>query len=197
MPVKAISNYLAPGLLALSAALAVGNWCLRPDRALAWAAALIVIGCMGFLWFRASHRSAENGSRGEREDSIRAAIVFAGLMLLVGLGNRLAAASGASTSPDFAQRAVMAIAGAFLAFTGNSIPKVLTPLASMNCDPARAQAARRFAGWTWVLAGAALCMVWLVLPIGQAQTATFILLPAAMLLTVVQAILPRIRQKSI
>ncbi|MGC2161302.1 MAG: hypothetical protein WA634_05285 [Silvibacterium sp.] len=197
MPVRTITNYLAPGLLALSAALAIGNWWLRPDHALSWALALIVIGCMGLAWFRASRRSAEYGVRGKREDSIRAAIVFAALMLLVSLGSRLAIASGVSSSPDFARRAVMAIAGAFLAFTGNAIPKMFTPLASLDCDPARAQAARRFAGWTWVLAGAAVCVAWLALPIVPAQTATFILLPAAMLLTFVQTILPRTRRKSI
>jgi hypothetical protein len=195
--VRTITNYLAPGLLALNAALAIGNWRLRPDRATSWAAALIIIGCMGLVWFRASRRSAEDGARGKREDSIRAAIVFAALMLLVGLGNWLVTASGASSSPDFALRATMAIAGAFLAFTGNAIPKMLTPLASLRCDPARAQVARRFAGWTWVLAGVVVCVAWLVLPIVLAQTATLILLPAAMLATLAQLIFPRTRRKSI
>ncbi len=197
MSVRTITNYLAPGLLVLSAALAIGNWWLRPDRAPAWAAALIVIGCMGLVWFHASRRSAEDGARGKREDRIRAAIIFAALMLLAALGSRLATASGPTSSPDFARRAVMAIAGAFLAFTGNAIPKMLTPLASLDCDPARAQAARRFAGWTWVLAGAAVCVAWLALPIVPAQTATFILLPAAILLSFVQLILLGTRRKSI
>lgn len=197
MPARTITNYLAPGMLALCAALAICNWRLRPDRALAWAIALFVIGGMGFFSLRASRRSAEDGARGKREDSISAGIVFAALMLLVSLGNRLAVASGASSSPDFAQRAVMAISGAFLAFSGNAMPKILTPLVGMDCDPARAQAVRRFAGWTWVLTGVALCMMWLVLPVGPAQTATYILLPAAILLTFVQAMLLRTRQKSI
>ncbi len=197
MPVRTITNYLAPGLLALSAALAIGNWRLRPDLALSWALALIAIGCMGLAWSRVSRRPAEDGARGKREDSVRAAIVFAGLMLLVALGDRLAASSGATSSPDFARRAVMAIAGAFLAFTGNAMPKVLTPLASLRCDPARAQTARRFAGWTWVLAGAAVCVAWLTLPIVQAETAMYILLPAAILLSFVQLILPRTRRNSI
>jgi hypothetical protein len=197
MPLRTITKYLAPGLLALSAALAVGDWCLRPDRAPAWAVALIVIGCMSLLWLRASRRSAGDDARGKREDSIRAAIVFTALMLLVALGNRLATASGATSNPDFARRAVMAIAGAFLAFTGNAIPKAFTPLARLHCDPARAQAARRFAGWTWVLTGVAVCVAWLGLPIVPAETATFILLPAAMLVTFVQPILLRTRRRSI
>ena len=197
MPVRTITNYLAPGLLALSAALAIGNWCLRPDDAHYWAVVLVVIGCMGQCWFHVSRHSAEDGAGGKREDRIRAAIVFAALMLLVSLGNRLAIATGVSSSPDFARRAFAAIAGAFLAFTGNAMPKILTPLASLDCDPARAQAARRFAGWTWALAGTAVCVAWLTLPIALAQTATFVLLPAAMLVTGVQLILPRIRRKSI
>ena len=197
MPMRTITNDVAPGLLALGAALAIANWRLTPDRAPSWAAALIVIGCMGLVWFRASRRSADGGAHGKSEARIIVGIVFAALMLLVALGNRLATSSGAASSPDFAQRAVMVLAGAFLVFTGNSIPKVFTPLADLQCDPARAQAARRFAGWTWVLTGIALCLAWLGLRIVPAQTATFILLPAAMLVVFVQPILLRTGRKSI
>ncbi len=47
----------------------------------------------------------------------------------------------------------MAIAGLFVAFMGNALPKTLTPLSRLQCDPGRVQAFQRFAGWTWVLAG--------------------------------------------
>ncbi len=197
MSARTITNSLAPGLVALSAALAITNWWLRPDRAPAWAATLVVLGGMGVLWYRASRRSAEDGACGKRGNSIRVAIVFAAVILLVALGSALASGLGASSNPDFSLRATMAIASAFLAFTGNTIPKVLTPLASLGSDPARAQAARRLAGWTWVLAGAAVCVAWLALPIGPALTATYILLPGAILVTFVQTILLRTRRRSI
>ena len=32
-------------------------------------------------------------------------------------------------------------------FTGNAIPKTLTPLAALRCDPARVQAFNRFGDW--------------------------------------------------
>lgn len=197
MPVRTVTNYLGPALLALVAALAIANWCLTPAHAPAWAAALVVDACMGVAWFRVSRNSEDREARGKTEGPVRVGVLVAALILLIGLGNRLAMAYGASGSPDFAWRATMAIMGAFLAFTGNMIPKMLTPLAALECDPARAQAARRFAGWTWVLTGSAVCLVWLVLPTARAQTITFIVLPAAMLLTLLQAFLPRMGRKSI
>jgi hypothetical protein len=47
------------------------------------------------------------------------------------------------------------------------------------------------------MTGVAVCVAWLALPIVPAQTATYILLPAAMLVTFVQPILLRTRRKSI
>jgi len=83
-------------------------------------------------------------------------------------------------------RAIMAILGAFLIFTGNGIPKALTPLAAMQCDAAKVQAFQRFGGWTWVLAGFAIIFGWLVLPIPMAQVVTGLVLPTAMILLGIQ-----------
>ena len=63
----------------------------------------------------------------------------------------------------------MVILGAFIVATGNALPKTLTPLSVLRCDPApaRAQALHRFAGWAWVLTSPALSVAWLALPVGD------------------------------
>jgi hypothetical protein len=104
------------------------------------------------------------------------------------LGAKLAMALGAVHYGDFALRATMAIVGAFLAVTGNAIPKNLKPLAAMHCDPARVQAVQRLAGWIWVLAGLAVAIAWLTLPINLAEAMCFLLLPSAILVMVGQAV---------
>jgi hypothetical protein len=89
---------------------------------------------------------------------------------------------------DIALRATMAIGGAFLAVRGNAIPKTLTPLAALHCDPAKAQAVQRLAGWIWALAGLAVAIAWLMLPINRAEEMSYLLLPSAILVTVGQAV---------
>jgi hypothetical protein len=67
------------------------------------------------------------------------------------------------------QRLAMAVAGAFFVFTGNALPKTLTPLSARQCGEATSQALQRFMGWTWVLMGLAFSAVWLALPIDAAE----------------------------
>jgi hypothetical protein len=82
----------------------------------------------------------------------------------------------------------MAIVGAFLAVTGNAIPKTLRPLAALHCDPTKVQAVQRLAGWIWALAGVAVAIAWLTLPINLAEAMPFLLLPSAILVTVGQVV---------
>ncbi len=90
----------------------------------------------------------------------------------------------------------MAIAGAFLAVTGNAIPKTLMPFAALHCDPAKVQAVQRLAGWIWALAGLAVAIAWLTLPINLAEAMSFLLLPSAILVTVGRAVWLRRAQPS-
>lgn len=122
------------------------------------------------------HRSGE---------SIRSGVIYAGLILAVSLAAKFATRHGAVHSADLPLRLVMAMVGAFLVSTGNMMPKTLTPLSSMRCDAARVQSFRRFAGWTWVLAGLALAIGWLVLPVARAEQMTFLLLPTGILIIAV------------
>lgn len=67
-----------------------------------------------------------------------------------------------------AERVVGVTIGVFLMFMGNSIPKVLTPISKMRCDPARAQAVQRYAGLVFMLAGFAITVAWIATPIDVA-----------------------------
>jgi hypothetical protein len=99
-------------------------------------------------------------SRGLDAGWLWLAIGFAGLMLSVGLGGKLALAFGVIDNQDLSQRLTSALVGVFLAAIGNATPKMLTPMSAMACDGARTQAFQRFSGWTWFMTGLTYAMVW-------------------------------------
>ncbi|MGA8743172.1 MAG: hypothetical protein WB561_18435 [Terracidiphilus sp.] len=186
MAAKPIWNYIPPVLIALNTLLVAENWYLRPQSARGWFVVLLLLIGMTLALVFVSRESKEQAAR--RDAGIRSGIVTAGLILVISLGAKLAVALGAVHYGDIALRATMAIAGAFLAVTGNAIPKTLTPLAALHCDPAKVQAIQRLAGWTWALAGLAVAIAWLTLPINLAEATSFLLLPSAILVTAGQAV---------
>ncbi len=185
MNTRPMSYFLAPALLVLSTFLAAANWYLQPARAVAWAATLGFLGCMAVA-FLFAHRRSGNEAQRRAGDAIRHAIVFAGLMLAIPLIMRLATALGVIHDADLSRRTTMVLMGAFIAFTGNAMPKTLTPLSALQCDAARVQAFQRFAGWTWVLTGVGYAIVWLVLPLDLAKPVSVVLLMSGMLVVAVQ-----------
>jgi len=197
MEAKPISYYLAPALLVLAALLAVANWYLEPRRAFPSAVAFVLIGCMVVVLVLASRPSSNGAARRQAQDSVRSGIVFAGLMVILSLSAKLWTTLGNAGGREFSQRALMVILGAFLVFTGNAIPKTLTPLAALRCDEARVQAFQRFAGWAWVIAGLAFTVAWFAFPIPTAELITVLLLPGVMLVILVQFVrLRRARQRA-
>ena len=132
-----------------------------------------------------SHDSNEKTDKRRTGDSIRRGLVFAGLMIVVSLAAKYVTTRGGVHSADLSLRLVMAIAGVFLMSTGNMIPKTLRPLSAMRCDATKAQSFRRLAGWTWVLAGLAVAISWLALPVARAEQMMFVLLPTAIVISVV------------
>ena len=173
----------AAGLTTLGVALAAANWYLRPERAVAWLAALAMFGAMA-LALALTGRAGHDGAKRSGADAIAAGAIFAGLILAFTLGSRLAAALGAPADTDFAHRATMVILGGFFVATGNAMPKTLTPLSAKGCAPAKNQAIQRFVGWTWVLGGLAFAAAWLALPLAQAEPVSMLVLIAAMLTTI-------------
>lgn len=189
MAAKPIWNYLPPALIALNTLLLVAeNWYLRPQSARGWFVVLLILIGMTLALVLVSREPKEEAARRDAGDSVRRGVVTASLILVISLGAKLAVALGTVHYDDITLRATMAIGGAFLAFTGNAIPKTLTPLAALHCDPAKVQAVRRLAGWIWALAGLAVAIAWLTLPINLAEAMLFLLLPSAILVTVGQAV---------
>jgi hypothetical protein len=186
MAAKPISYYVAPALLVLGTLLAAGNAYLRPERAGPWIVSLLLLGCMALALGYVSRGPKEEAAKLCAADSIRTGVVYAGSILVLTLGATLINAMGVPGAADLSERAMMAILGAFFVFTGNAIPKTLRPLSPLPEDAARVQAFQRFAGWTWVLTGLVFAIAWLILPLRFAESTSFLLLPAAILLILVQ-----------
>jgi hypothetical protein len=111
-------------------------------------------------------------------------------MLAAAYGARQARNAGLITSPEFGQRLSMVVLGAWFVVTGNSLPKMLTPLSALRQDPACAQALQRFFGWTWVSMGLVFAAVWIALPTDLAEPVSVAAIAIAVL-----AVLTRIVQR--
>ena len=119
--------------------------------------------------------------------SVAGAVVFGALMMIIPLALTLAHAYGVVDDPDSGmRRTTMIMIGAFLAMTGNAMPRMLPPTSSMPCGGARVQAFQRFAGWTWALCGLGFAMAWLALPIDAVTPISMALVATAMIVTIVQ-----------
>ena len=157
-----------PSLLGLCAVLTAANWSIAPERIGAWLAAGLLIAGLAIVERLAAPRPAASGPRRDAAD-IRTGLVFAASIMAAALAATLAHALGAVGDPMLARRMPMVVGGAYLVVAGNAIPKRLTPLSSLRCDPATAQAVQRVAGWTWVLSGLTVAGVWLTAPPPVAQ----------------------------
>jgi hypothetical protein len=119
--------------------------------------------------------------------SVTGAVVFGALMMIIPLALTLAHAYGLVDDPDSGmRRTTMIMIGAYLAVTGNAMPRMLPPTSSMPCGGARVQAFQRQAGWTWVLCGLGLAMAGLALPIDAQTPISLALVATAMIVTIVQ-----------
>ena len=108
-------------------------------------------------------------------------------MMIIPLALTLAHAYGVVDNPDSGmRRTIMIMIGAYLAVTGNAMPRMLPPTSSMPCGGARIQAFQRLAGWTWVLCGLGFAMAGLALPIDAAGPVSMALVATAMIVTIVQ-----------
>src|SRR5262245_32744856 len=122
---KPISPVLAYVFLVVCSVLAAWNWYLRPERVVAWAAAVALVAGMAAALQIARRRSKSEGANGGIARSVADAVVLAGLILSISLSATLVTTLGGDR--DVSMRAVMIVVGAFLAFTGNTLPKTLTP----------------------------------------------------------------------
>ena len=143
----------------------------------------------------AFRRSSGDAVSIRRFASVTGGVAFGALVMIVPLAVTLAHAYGVVEDPDSGRRTTMIILGAYLAVTGNGIPRMLPPMSSMPCDVARVQAFQRLAGWTWTLCGLGFATAWLALPIDAAEPVSTALVVAAMIVTIVQLLrLRKLRQ---
>ena len=189
MVFNSITARAAAALPPIGIVLALANWNARPDAAWAWAAAIatfVVMIAVRHGSQRALRRSAGDAPSVRSFASVTSAVVFGALMMVIPLAVTLAHVYGLVDDPDSGRRATMIIFGAYFAAFGNTLPRMLPPVSSMQCNAARVQAFQRLAGWTWVLCGLGFATAWLALPIDAAEPVSLALMAAAMIVTIVQ-----------
>lgn len=114
--------------------------------------------------------------------SIPHGLILAGLLLAVSVALKLL--SPDHLSPELARRLLGVLMGTVVVVYANAVPKALSPLIRMRCDPVAEQAMRRFAGWSLALGGAAYAVAWVIAPLKDANVLAATLLGAALLLVV-------------
>ena len=190
MALNWISSRIGLVLALVAIGLALANWNARPGAALAWAAVIVisvVMVAVQRLSQVALSRSPNDAAWVRGGASVDGAVVFGALMMIIPLALTLAHAYGLVDDPDSGmRRTTMIMIGAYLAVTGNAMPRMLPPTSSMPCGGARVQAFQRQAGWTWVLCGLGLAMAGLALPIDAQTPISLALVATAMIVTIVQ-----------
>jgi hypothetical protein len=190
MALNWISSRIGLVLALVAIGLALANWNAKPAAALAWAA-VIVISVVMVVVRRLSQlavsRSSGDAASVRSVDSVAGAVVFGALMMIIPLALTLARAYGVVDDPDSGiQRTTNVMIGAYLAMTGNAMPRMLPPTSSLPFGGARVQAFQRLVGWTWALCGLGFAMAWLALPIDAAAPVSIALVATAIVVTVVQ-----------
>jgi hypothetical protein len=189
MVVNSITARAGAALPFIGIVLALANWNARPNAVWAWAAAIAMFVVMVIARHGAQlafRRSSGDAPSARNFASVTGAVVFGALMMVIPLAMTLAHAYGVVGDPDGGRRATMIVFGAYFVAFGNSLPRMLPPVSSMQCDGARVQAFQRLAGWTWVLCGLGFATAWLALPIDAAEPVSMALVAAAMIVTLVQ-----------
>ena len=190
MALNWISSRIGSVLPLIAIGLALANWNARPAAALAWAAVIVisvVMVAVQRLSQVALSRSPNDAAWVRGGASVDGAVVFGALMMIIPLALTLAHAYGLVDDPDSGmRRTTMIMLGAYLAVTGNAMPRMLPPTSSMPCGGARVQAFQRQAGWTWVLCGLGLATAGLALPIDAQTPISLALVATAMIVTIVQ-----------
>ncbi len=167
-------------------ALAGANWYVRPQFAFAWTAPILVMLLMWLLVGLTERRMPRVASRG----TLSVPVSIAGIMMVVALGGSLGQGLGYLTN-DPTDRIVGVITGVLLAVVGNGMPKAVTPFAARRCSAAQIQAINRFGGWAFVIAGAAVALVWATAPIRYGAPSTLVIVATAMALLVGRIVFAR------
>jgi len=118
--------------------------------------------------------------------SISRGLMVAGVLL--GVSFALKRLSPDHISPELSHRLLGVLMGAVVVVYANAVPKTLSPLIQMRCNPVAEQAMRRFTGWSLVVGGAAYAVASLIAPLDKADLLAVTLLGAATLLAVARVV---------
>jgi hypothetical protein len=172
---KALMSLGASVLPGVGIALTLANWYAKPEGALVWVAALVMLVVMAVApWYAKQALRRASGAAGDRisVDTTVRSVTLGALTMGLPLAATLVLAYGLADDPDMVRRGIGVFCGGCFVLFGNVMPKRLPPLASMRCDGARLQTLQRFAGWAWVLVGLTQALAWMSLPVGAAATVT-------------------------
>jgi len=151
----------------LVSALAATGWFLVPAKANTW---MIGLATMAGIWIVVTAigmaRPFAEHSVSERR-YLLLSVSAAGAIIAAALLKKLVLGLGLDDGM-VTDRAVGIGSGLVLLLLGNTLPKVLSPLAAKRCAASQVQSIQRFAGWSFVLAGFVCIGAWLIAPIDQA-----------------------------
>jgi len=187
MTTRPFTFHVALTITVLVVVMGAVSWYAQPERAPAWITAMLVLPVVwGIGWLVRRQTVLLEGEDTTRRATvaISTGIIFGGLMILAGLTRSVLAGRllPAELLSGVEQRIIMVLVGAYLVFTGNTMPKMLVPLSSVQCDGSRAQAFQRTAGWVWVLSGLVFVVSWLTLPVHIARPVSLTVVFAGILI---------------
>lgn len=114
---------------------------------------------------------------------IKGALITAGLLLALAFAANYAENTG-FFGPDTSDRVMGVAIGLVLVAFANFMPKNLGPLSESRCATGKGQNLRRFAAWTFVIAGLGHALIWLTFSIPQAHIWAKVVVAAGMVLVV-------------
>jgi len=123
---------------------------------------------------------------------IKGALITAGLILALAFALTQAVDRG-FIEPGTTDRAMGVAIGLVLVVFANLMPKNLGPLSESRCGPGRGQNLRRFAAWTFVLAGLGHSIIWLTFPIPLAHVWAKVIVASGLVLVVAVVLLAAYR----
>jgi len=126
-----------------------------------------------------------------KQKELTHALVVAGLIIASALAAVGARRLGFVDDPLLGARFVGIFTGLVLAGYGNVIPRRLVRYEPDSAKPARRQAAMRFAGWAFMLAGLANAMVWAFAPSAGMALWSMVPIAAALALVVLRCLRSR------
>jgi hypothetical protein len=170
--------HFTAGAIGLAAAIGLARWAFRTGEEVGPPYGIVILAAM-WVYIEVVH--ASEGDDRPEATAIRSwhRVVLAAIALYVAVGSGLALAADLDVlgheSLPAARRFMGFTAGVMLALWGNFLPKLLSPWRTQD-EPFDWQGVHRVVGWLASLAGVAVALVWVALPLDQATSTSKLLL---------------------